>query len=81
MSVNHSVKSGGIIGIFSIFFNMNVLCVLIRIATLNYPKSTAMGFFSRVETAVVNEPSVFGPRKFYCIFIPTTLYQTTDISK
>ena len=39
--------------------------------TLNYPKSAAMGFFSKgfkneFETAVVNEPSVFEPPKFYC---------------
>ena len=39
--------------------------------TLNYPKSAAMGFFSKglkneFETAVVNEPSVFEPLKFYC---------------
>ena len=42
--------------------------------TLNYPKSAAMGFFSKglkneFETAVVNEPSVFEPLKFYCIII------------
>ena len=35
------------------------------------------GFFSKgikneFETAVVNEPSVFGPLKFYCIFISGT---------
>ena len=41
--------------------------------TLNYPKSAAMGFFSKglkneFETAVVNEPSVFEPLKFYCIW-------------
>ena len=40
--------------------------------TLNYPKSAAMGFFykglkNEFETAVVNEPSVFEPLKFYCI--------------
>ena len=40
---------------------------------LNYPKSAAMGLFSYVlknefETAVVNEPSVFKPLKFYCIY-------------
>ena len=40
--------------------------------TLDYPKSAAMGFFSsglkeEFETAVVNEPSVFEPLKFYCI--------------
>ena len=37
---------------------------------LNYPKSVAMGFFSRglkneFDTAVVNEPSVFEPLKVY----------------
>ena len=47
-------------------FNMN------KKNTLNYPKSAAMGFFSKglkneFETAVVNEPSVFEPLKFYCI--------------
>ena len=39
---------------------------------LNYPKSAAMCFCSKglkneFETAVVNEPSVFEPLKFYCI--------------
>ena len=43
-----------------------------RKTTLNYPKSVAMGFCSyglknEFETAVVNEPSVFEPLKFYCI--------------
>ena len=38
---------------------------------INYPKSAAMGFFSKelknvFETAVVNEPSVFEPLKVYC---------------
>ena len=38
--------------------------------TQNYPKCAAMGFFSKglkneFETAVVNEPSVFEPLKFY----------------
>ena len=47
-------------------FNMN------KKNTLNYPKSVAMFFFSKglkneFETAVVNEPSVFEPLKFYCI--------------
>ena len=46
-------------------FNMN------KKNTLNYPKSAAMGFFSKglkneFETAMVNKPSVFGPTKFYC---------------
>ena len=38
---------------------------------LKYSTSAAMGFFSKgpkieFETAVVNEPSVFEPLKFYC---------------
>ena len=46
-------------------FNMN------KKNSLNYPKSAAMGFFSKglkneFETAAVNEPSVFEPLKFYC---------------
>ena len=93
MSVDHSARPRGIIGIFSIFFNVKVCCVfslesphqgdsnentqytifnINKKITLNYPKSGAMGFFSKghnekFETAVVNEPSVFKPLKFYCI--------------
>ena len=42
--------------------------------TLNYPKYAVTGFFSKgikkeFETAVVNEPSVFDPFKFYCMHI------------
>ena len=47
--------------------------------TLDYPKSVAMGFCSygifskglkdELETSVVNEPSVFEPLKFYCIWL------------
>ena len=42
--------------------------------TINCPKSAAMSFFSKglkneFETAVVNEPSVFEPLKFYCILV------------
>ena len=42
-----------------------------RKITLHYPKSAAMEFFSEgpkkeFETAMVNEPSVFEPLKFYC---------------
>ena len=42
--------------------------------TLNYSKSAAIGFLSKglknaFETALVNEPSVFEPLMFYCIFI------------
>ena len=41
--------------------------------TQNCPKSADMGFFSKglkneFKSGVVNEPSVFEPRKFYCIF-------------
>ena len=48
-------------------FNMN------KKNTLNYSKSAAMGLFSKglkneFETAVVYEPSVFEPLKFYCKF-------------
>ena len=40
--------------------------------TLDYPKSAAMGFFfwrlkHEFEPAIVDEPSVFEPLKFYCI--------------
>ena len=47
-------------------FNMN------KKNTLNFPKSAAMGFFSKglkneFETAVINEPSVFEPLKFYVL--------------
>ena len=34
---------------------------------INYPKSAAMGQKKEFEIAVVNEPSVFEPLKFYCI--------------
>ena len=39
--------------------------------TQNYPKSAAMGFCTKglknqFKTAVVNQPSVFEPLKFYC---------------
>ena len=46
---------------------------ILKKITLNCPKSAAMGIFSQglkkeFETAVVIEPSVFKPLKFYCIF-------------
>ena len=52
---------------------------------LNYPKSAATGLCSKglqkeFETAVVKEPSVFQPLKFYCIlkkmFLLIKLWQT-----
>ena len=46
--------------------------------TLIYPKSAARRFFSKglkneFETAVVNEPLVVEPLKFYCIEVATLL--------
>ena len=46
---------------------------IIKKIALNYPKLAAMRFFSKglkneYEIAVVNEPSVFEPIKFYCIW-------------
>ena len=42
-----------------------------RKITLNCPKSAAVGYFqgtkNEFETAVVDEPSVFKPPKFYCM--------------
>ena len=42
--------------------------------TLNYPKSAAMGLFSKgleseLESAVVNEPSAFEPFKCHCMYM------------
>ena len=50
--------------------------------TLNYPKSAALGYFSKglkkeFEPAVVNKPSVFEPLKVYCIFLPPFLQRRT----
>ena len=47
-----------------------------RKTNLNYPKSAAMGFFSKglkgeFRTAVVNEPSVFEALKFYYMLVWT----------
>ena len=53
---------------------------------LNCPKSAAMAFFSmglknKFETAVVNEPSVFEPLKFYCILSVNASVQLTATVK
>ena len=53
-------------------YTQYTIFILNKKNTLNYPKSAAMGFFSKglkneFETAVVNEPSVFEPSQFYCI--------------
>ena len=41
--------------------------------SLNYPESAAIDFSKgpkdEVVTAVVNEPSVFEPLKFFCIYV------------
>ena len=52
---------------YTIFYNKKKI-------TLDYPKSAPVGFFSKglmneFETALVNEPSVFEPLKFYCIHL------------
>ena len=46
----------------------------IKKITLNYPKSATMGICStglknEFDTAMVNEPIVFEPLKFYCILL------------
>ena len=50
---------------------------ILKKITLNYPKSAAMGFSqgikNKFETAMVNEPSVFEPLKFYCVTTPKML--------
>ena len=45
--------------------------------SFNYSKSAAIGFFPRdeLETAMVNEPSVFEPLKFYCTKLNATVIQ------
>ena len=50
---------------------------------LNYPKSADMGFFSKglkneFEATMVNEPSVFEPLKFYCIWIIRTVHDVEN---
>ena len=105
MRVDNSARSGGLIRISLIFYNMKVYCVISlesphrgdsneytqytifnmnKKNTLNYPKSAAIGFFSKglkneFETAVVNEPSVFEPLKFSCIYIYKYLNQSHQI--
>ena len=53
------------------YTNYTIFNIQKKKIALNYPKSAAKGFFQgtqeRVETAMVNEPSVFEPLKFYCI--------------
>ena len=55
--------------------------------TLNYPKSADVGFFSKAlknefKAAVVNEPLVFEPLKFYCnINVLCTFFQCCFLYK
>ena len=53
--------------------------------SLNYPKSARDGMFSfrfknEFETAVVNEPSMFEPLKFYCIFFHQTAEKAMSVN-
>ena len=92
MSVDNSARSGGIIRISLIFYNMKVYCVyslesphrgdsneytqytIFQYEKEKHPKLSQIcsyGNFSKglkneFEIAVVNEPSVFEPLKFYC---------------
>ena len=55
--------------------------------TLNYPEYNnvssygifPLGLKNEFETAVVNEPSVFEPSKFYCIYTENRLCLEMDI--
>ena len=52
---------------------------------LNYPKSAPTGFCSKglkneFETAVVNEPSVFEPLKFYCMIMRIFCYFNRELN-
>ena len=77
MSVNHSTRSGGIIGISFQFSNVMVCCVFsLELPHFQYKKEIhpklsqicSYGIFSKglknkVKTAVINEPSVSEPLK------------------
>ena len=91
MRVDISARSGGIIRISLIFYNMNVYCVftlesphggdsnehtqytIFQYENEKHPRLSQIcsyGIFSKgleneFEIAVVNEPSVFEPLKFY----------------
>ena len=78
MNVNHSARTGGIMGISLSFSNMNVCCVFSlesphhykKKITRSYPKyNNVRDSRAKFEIAVVNEPSEFEPLKFYCIMI------------
>ena len=50
-------------------FTQYIIFNMIKKNTLNYPKSAAMGFFSRDSIMSSKQPSVFESLKFYYIFI------------
>ena len=50
-------------------FNMNKKKHL-KLSQICSYGSFSKGLKTELETAVVNEPSVFEPLKFYCIFLP-----------
>ena len=59
-------------------YTQYTILIIKKTITPEYSKFAAMGFFSwyrlknEFETAVVNEPSVFEPLKFYCTLISYT---------
>ena len=55
-------------------FNMN------KKNTLNYPRLFSKGLNNEFETAVVKEPSVFEPLKFYCIVKNDCGYPSLSLS-
>ena len=54
-------------------YTQDTIFNILKKITLNYPKSAAMGFphglKNDFETAVVNEPSMFEPLKFYRTYL------------
>ena len=106
MRVDNSTRSGSIIRISLIFYNMKVYCVFIlesphrgdsneytQYTIFQYEKEKhrklsqicSCGIFSKglkneFERAVVNEPAVFEPLKFYCIQLNLDILNT-DIPK
>ena len=61
MSANHSARSEGINGIYHFQYKKSPKIIL-NLQRWYFPK----GLKSEFETAMVNEPSVFEPLKFYC---------------
>ena len=90
MKVNHSARTGGIMGISLSFSNMNVCCVFSLESPHQYKKKITRGYpkynnvrnsRAKFEITVVNEPSEFEPLNFYCIMINIVEDQTADLWK